>query len=76
MRDDFYPSDPSESGNVEIPCFARLTRKTAGKPDAERFIRERIVTNILECLLEARIAFLSLPGPALKQDQQTVTPPF
>ena len=48
--------------------------KNAGKPDAEWLVRERIVTYILEkpSGFSKCVVFLSLPGPALRQNQQTV----
>ena len=48
------------------------TRKSAGKPNAEWLIRERIGKNHQV----ACIAFLSSPGSGLKQNQQSISPPF
>ena len=50
--------------------------KNAGKPDTECLVRERIVTSMLEKTSSGLNDFLSLPGPPLRQNQQTVSPPF
>ena len=48
--------------------------KSAGKPDAEWLVRERIVKSNPEKSLG--ITFLFSPGPELNQNEQVVSPPF
>jgi len=51
-------------------------RGKTGREMAHPWENSNIYTVLCKSRLVARIAFLSLPGPALKQNQQTLSPPF